>query len=533
MRDSEPKKRQSKTRFAVLDSETDPFVFGRVPAPFIWGFYDGKMFKTFRDTKKLIEFLSDKKITIYAHNGGKFDYMFLLDYINSYEKPTIINNRLSKMRIGKCTLVDSYNILPIALCDYKKDEIDYRKFESDVRENHIDEITDYLRGDCVYLYDLVARYREECGADLTQASGAMKTYQKMAGDKAPRHNDQGTFANFKKFYHGGRVQCFRTGIIDARFNVYDINSAYPFAMTYSHPYGLDFEYGDREIPFSDSVRVFYRLECASRGAFPYREKPNSALSFPDDNKIREFYVTDWEYWTAKNARLISKIKIIECAKFSDTRDFSDYVFTFYNGRKKAKVDGDKALDLLYKFRLNSLYGKFGSDYRKYENFIILPKDIEVDDWEQIDNFGKDNILFSKPLDDSEMNFYNVATAASITGFVRAYLLAAMVRVGWDNLLYCDTDCLVTSKRGDLNLSNELGAWKDEGEFIRAGIAGKKMYIFKPEKGPCKKASKGVKLSDAELWKVARGGEVKHRKDSPSFSVTGKARFTERTIKITS
>jgi hypothetical protein len=131
-----------------------------------------------------------------------------------------------------------------------------------------------------------------------------------------------------------------------------------------------------------------------------------------------------------------------------------------------------------------------------------------------------------------MKFYNVATAASITGFVRAYLLAAMVNVGFDNMLYCDTDCIVSTSGKGLNTGSNLGSWKDEGEFIKAGIAGKKLYIFKPKKGKCKTASKGVRLTDAELWKVCKGGEVTHRKDSPSFSVTGKARFQERRIKIT-
>ena len=135
------KKRQP-PKFAVLDAETDSFLFGRVPKPFIWGYYDGVNFKTFADTKLLIDFISKKKITIYAHNGGKFDYMFLLDYVNAFERPTIINNRLSKLRIGKCTLVDSYNILPIALGDYKKDNIDYAKFEKRVRHRHMSEITD-------------------------------------------------------------------------------------------------------------------------------------------------------------------------------------------------------------------------------------------------------------------------------------------------------------------------------------------------------------------------------------------------------
>ena len=38
-----------------------------------------------------------------------------------------------------------------------------------------------------------------------------------------------------------------------------------------------------------------------------------------------------------------------------------YHYKFYNGRKEAKRVGDRAKDLLYKLRLNSLYGKFGTE----------------------------------------------------------------------------------------------------------------------------------------------------------------------------
>jgi len=544
------KKKKSRPKFAVADSETDPFLFGRVPKPFLWAYYDGLTFKTFFDTRDFVAYISDIKITIYAHNGGKFDWMFLLDSIEAFYRPTIINGRLSKLKIGKATLVDSYNILPIKLADYQKDEIDYAKFEANVRKNHMPEIIDYLRGDCVYLYELVKTYRDEYGCDLTQAGGAIKTYQKMRGEKVARHSDKILFGEFKQYYHGGRVQCFMSGTIDKPFNVYDINSAYPYAMTSRHPDGLSFVYGDREIPFSDTVRVFYHLSCVSAGAFPYREKPNAALSFPDDDQVREYFVTDWEYWTAKNAGLMREATIIECVVFEQTYHFSEYVYKFYDGRKEAKLAGDKAKDLLYKLRLNSLYGKFGSDYRHYENFIILPDDFESDDWERVDKFGEDNALFSAPLSDDEMKFYNVATAASITGFVRAYLLAAMVNIGRENMLYCDTDsiaALAGSPFGRIPIGGELGQWKNEGAFVRAGIAGKKMYIFEKDKNCAiykkdkaknattrkyKTATKGVQLTDAQLWGVCRGGQVTHRKDSPSFSVTGKARFTQRTIKIT-
>lgn len=542
--------RLSNVKFAVADCETDPFLFGRVPEPFLWGYYDGLTFKTFATTKEFVEYIRDKKITIYAHNGGKFDWIFVLDYVDDFYKPVIINGRLSKLKIGKAILCDSYNILPIKLADYKKDDIDYSKFEVDQRGKYMSEIVDYLRSDCIYLYDIIKTYRDEYGCDLTQAGGAVKTFQKMRGEKVPRHTDSSLFAHFKKFYYGGRVECFRSGIIEQSFNVYDINSAYPYAMTYRHPYGLDFLYGDREIPFSDNTRVFYRLTCASTGAFPWREKPNAGLSFPDDGAVREFYVTDWEYWTAKNAGLLKKAKIRECVMFEDTTDFCDYVLRFFEGRQLAKRDGDAAKDLLYKLRLNSLYGKFGSDYRKYENYIILPDDFESDEWDKIDQFGVGKALFSMPLSVDEMKFYNVATAASITGFVRAYLLAAIVNVGKDNMLYCDTDSIAVLSGAPVSgipQGRQLGEWKLEGLFSRGGIAGKKLYIFEKNKNcpiykadrkkdpttkKYKTAMKGVQLTYAQLWRLCRGYEVVHKKDSPSFSMTGKARFTVRRIKIT-
>ena len=43
--------------FAVIDSETDPFRFGRVPAPFIWGYYNGEEYHRFFSTEALVDFI--------------------------------------------------------------------------------------------------------------------------------------------------------------------------------------------------------------------------------------------------------------------------------------------------------------------------------------------------------------------------------------------------------------------------------------------------------------------------------------------
>src|SRR5574337_285518 len=89
--------------FAVLDSETDPFKQGRIPEPFVWGFYDGLMFRHFtHDTAhSMIEWIADQKIIVYAHNGGKFDYHFLLPYMEPYDHVKIINDRLAQYHLEK------------------------------------------------------------------------------------------------------------------------------------------------------------------------------------------------------------------------------------------------------------------------------------------------------------------------------------------------------------------------------------------------------------------------------------------------
>ena len=111
----------------------------------------------------------------------------------------------------------------------------------------------------------------------------------------------------------------------------------------------------------------------------------------------------------------------------------------------------------------------------------------------------------------------------------------MCLVGLDAMLYCDTDSIACE--GDvhgLDTGGALGQWKHEGDFDKAGIGGKKLYIFQGrKKGKAarkyKTASKGARLTNAELWKVAEGGEVIYRPDTPTFSVHAPPKFTSRRI----
>ncbi len=144
-----------------------------------------------------------------------------------------------------------------------------------------------------------------------------------------------------------------------------------------------------------------------------------------------------------------------------------------------------------------------------------------------------------------MQFNNVATAASITGCVRAFLARSMAQC--KGVLYCDTDSIIARDTSRLSLGNELGEWKLEKECDEIYIAGKKLYAAhdyrgtppqppegkKPEWKEWKTASKGVRLTADEICQVAQDETdkgISYSFEAPNFSVFSGVTFTKRTVR---
>jgi len=517
----------------VADCETDPFKAGRIPEPFIWGLYNGSEYHEFTDTDEFVNHCESlENVIVYAHNGGKFDWHFLLHRLEPYEPLMVISGRLSKFKIGGAEFRDSYNILPMPLSAWEKDEFDYTILEKEVRHTPKNwrKIQEYLRNDCRYLYQMVNEYVDRYGLNLTQASTALKVWQKICDIDAPK-TDEFFYKSIAPYYYGGRVECFKAGIIDKPFKVIDINSAYPFAMKHQHPYGESFNVTNT-LPNSRAYiqRCFLSISCISHGAFPYREK--SGLCFPNDNVRRTYHVSGWEFLAACETRTILDWEILEVLQFSESIRFDDYIDHFYQMKTEAKDNGDKAGYIFSKLFLNSLYGKFGANPENYNEYTIVPpryiEAAECDGYGYCAELGP-WALCSKPLDDSKARYYNAAVAASITGFVRAYLWKAINQC--KEVLYCDTDSIACNDTGALALdATQLGAWDVEAHCDKGGIAGKKLYAFHTLDGKWKTASKGVRLSPDDILKVANGHTVEYIPENPSFSLKRGIGFISRKIK---
>ncbi len=516
----------------VCDAETDPFKAGRVPKPFVWGIYNGSEYHEFIDTDEMVDFLVEREAIVYAHNGGKFDWHFILHRLEQFEPLMVISGRLAKFKIGLCEFRDSYNILPFPLSAFQKDEIDYNIFEEEERNKreNWDKITKYLKSDCVYLYQVVTEFIERYGLHLTQAGAAVKVWEKLTNNKAPETTRE-FYQEIGQYYYGGRVQCFETGIIERDFIVVDINSAYPHAMKHAHPYGDQYHVTD-ELPNTKAFieRSFIRLKAVSRGAFPFREK--TGLCFPDDDIEREYFITGWEFLAAIETRTLDSYEIISVTIFNDCIRFDDYIDHFYALKDDSKKKGDNAGYLFAKLFLNSLYGKFGANPDNYNEYtIVKPKYVyaaEDDGYEFAAELG-DWALCQKPLEENKQRFYNVAVAASITGFVRAYMWRSLCQV--TGRLYCDTDSIACESINNLDLDpHRLGAWDIEANCDYGGIAGKKLYAFHTKDGKWKTASKGVRLSPEQIMEVAKGKEITYEPENPSFSLKRGIKFISRKVK---
>jgi len=231
---------KEKRLIATLDFETDPFKYGRDPEPFCAGLAveDGSYYHFWGAycNEQIADFVADEKLRIYAHNGGKFDYFFMLKYLSM--KMMLINGRISKARLGKSVLVDSYLIFPMALRELNKDEIDYSIMEREERNKSENkkEILAYLRGDCEYLLKWVLKFNERFGVKLTVAAAAFGELEKT-GYPCKKPSSEKYDDIFRSYYYGGRTQNFKSGVIEGAYEIWDINSAYPEAMKQKHPYG--------------------------------------------------------------------------------------------------------------------------------------------------------------------------------------------------------------------------------------------------------------------------------------------------------
>ena len=526
-------------RVTTLDFETDPFEFGAVPQPFLSGYYTGKKTVSFWGDNCIIQLVKSleretEDLCIFAHNGGKFDIFYLMPYLTPGSLK-IINGRIIQAKIGRHEIRDSFAIMPFGLAKYAKKEIDYGKFTREKREQFRDEITEYWRMDCVYLWELCDAFLREFSDKLTIGGASLRQLKTFHSFQCGNENFDALFR--ADFYFGGRNQVFESGILTGKWRVYDVNSMYPYSMqAFLHPVGTDYSVESKIGPDT----CFLTVEGVNEGAFPVRTKAGGL-----DFTVRhgQFHTTIHEYLAAVETGCFHPTKIVRCYDFALRESFSQFVTHFYDLRKLAVVADDSMHKLFYKYVLNSAYGKFAQNPDRYYDWEITRSGDRPDSWHDCDSTCDPNcrrawspsyihdvyVIWQRPT--TTLRYYNVCTGASITGAARALLLRGLR--GAVRPIYCDTDSIICEVLSGVPLgSDDLGAWKLEATADCAAIAGKKLYALFSGSECVKKAHKGARLTGDEILRIARGETIHYDNPVPAFRWDGSYSFVSRNIRRT-
>lgn len=587
-------KRENRLKhIAVLDMETDPFENGESDIhPFCAELYSdqfGSIVIWEEDYETLIEKILvqiealPNSYTIYAHNGGKFDYMFFIHKLRGIVK--FKGSAIMSAKIGCHEIRDSLHILPEKLAAWKKDKFDYAKMHKRNRNLYKSEILEYLHSDCLYLFDFIKRFSQEFGLKISIGSAAfaeLKKHYKIEPIK------ESMDTALRPYFLGGRVECIGgMGHFDsARFKIpyklYDVNSMYWKAMAdYQHPIGKEYIWHRGE---PNDNTVFIDLNCQSYGAMFTRMESGELTS---DDAYGRFHTTIWEYRMALKLGLIENVSFNWCVDSHHRSDFSKFINPMYARREQTKIimvnlktvgqmetteyEEIKKENIFLKYLGNNSYGKTAQNPRKYKEYFLTDHGQKPDsEWFKFMEGASDDARheYGFPIERASTHdvwarpnpgtrFNNVGTAASITGAARAILLEA--RQAATDPIYCDTDSLICRELRGVNIHpSDLGAWDLEETFDEVLIVGKKTYACKISGIPdcsekrIKVRSKGVDLrirpdkpdaGDRE-WQRANDATwqryldliddkiITVRNVAPTFNKSGEQNFMTRRIKAT-
>jgi len=444
----------------------------------ILGAFDGREYRTFTDVPTFLSYLDRKDhdgFIWYAHNGGKFDVLFILEELLNRGQVRKIIDRSGRVIQLKCEgkraaweIRDSFALLPASLKELattfdvahkKMDFQDYSKISKRSKKT-----LEYLENDVFALYEVIEAFQNLSyvhDVQLTVASQALHTFrtQFLHGDLEMMALPDEQLVR-EHFYSGGRVEVFKGW---GTVNSYDVNSLFPYAMIQEMPCGEV-----RHVrTFRPGLIGFYKVNVKKA------PENNVGLFLYKDSTGKNFYVNGpgTYYLSSASIEYLKSVHGIQCDVESGivfTRReylFNEYVDAFYSMKQKEKKGS--ALYLLSKLMLNSLYGKLGA--KRIQEMLILD-DGTIRRYALPDPIlsGYGLVIVEK---DSRSKFILPYLAAYITDLARLHHLKLMMQAP-DAMFYCDTDSLYTTASYKKECGTTLGTLSDTGRWHGVFIAPK-------------------------------------------------------------
>jgi hypothetical protein len=474
---------------------------------------------------------------IYAHNGGNFDFLYILKWLES-NCPALINiipaqSAILQMKVkvdkkGKKVFRDSARLMPGSLDKLMKaflgkgklGEIDYETLHTDPRRY------EYLEYDCRGLHACIEKFRDlvtgPLGGEMgiTNSSTAIRTLQHGYLKRSIKRLSYEDAEFVTRGYYGGRTEVFHRGgkfQEGSRLHCFDINSMYPWAMAQPMPVDPLFPDEGRQpgqVPDLDEP-AFVECLVATTGADEFARK-YPILPWRGENKLLFPLGRFTGVWTSEELKYaydhgyrFSRVgKVVRFGKCEVV--FKDFVDKLYALKDRSNPGYDDSVALIAKMLLNSAYGKFGT--RKEKTTIIVDPFITEDAVQRrglrmIDGPYDMDVYVEDVVIDGDYMLPHLA--AWITSLARIRLSRFMEMCGNFQVYYTDTDCIYTV--ADLPTGTGLGVMKlEHAEIEEARFAAPKayrlMHVGKPESVKVKGFSQFGKGFDPKDFDALERGE---------------------------
>jgi hypothetical protein len=439
---------------------------------------------------------------VWAHNGGRFDHLWLLDH--TIEEADLVSNTSGIITLrfqgSRAVFCDSIRVFPFSLrvlTNGAKQSLEtlctcetsncggYCAIRRDMAPHIRKIVTDYLIADVEELMEAL-RYFGECSEEWnlsikkTLGGTSWASASEQLGIESMNW-DRSLWERVRESYYGGRCEVLRTE--SPTGFVCDVNSMYPWALTQPIPVGepIPREGKGASDAFSSAAPGVYRCTVSGPGMWlpVLPARCTTGLAFPTGKHTGTWPLPELVYAMSLGYRVE---RVHTSVNFrEEVTLFEPWVNFIFNTRMKygKKTREGKWL----KWIANSLTGKLGSkciskrlkvrpDFSQLSPCQCdLGTECICGGWRPIDERGRvwEQTVASRKIESCA----HPEWAGYLTGYGRIKLHKQLSAHDGD-AVYCDTDsCWSVNKRE--SLGDGLGEWADEGEYKDFQALGPKSY----------------------------------------------------------
>lgn len=538
------------------DIETEAwstFVCGALYAP---GEAERIKVYSWREEERFVDELLSRKRVLYAHNGGRFDTLWLLGHVMKrglVAKIGLSGSSIASLEVGGAVFRDSARLIPMSLkkaaemggeqkaetglpCSCAKACGGYCSIRRGMAPALYKRLTDYLVQDCHSLYralDTVCTLADRHGIVLrpTIGASAWATVHAQGVEKANWGRSifvTPAYRNTRSAYFGGRTQVFRPKSQSGYH--YDINSAYPAALA-----NLSLPVGERRELFGDEASRAYA--SGQLGAFRASvHVPRDLFLPPLPVRTRErvaYPIGDVSGWWTGLELQAAERRGATIRRVDGAVAWADHAmvlapFCRHVWALRDAAGPKTALGTWYKFLANSLTGKLASKPIN-ERVSVDPGQvvfcpggkcrargplcgvIACCEHRCAGHCGRATpIAAGFPIFAVKQERLSACSHVEWAAYLTAYARVELETFAGedDDIVYCDTDSLFCEKPRMRNIGKDLGQWKLEDIYRDFYALAPKTYAYTDEvTGETHAASKGIPDAVTNISLLAAGGSV--------------------------